>query len=525
MRQVKKDSSRLFISESFLAALVVFTALALRLAHLLFTAKLNPLATDLVLDAAVYDRWAKVIVWGGDPVSTQLMQAPLFPWFVSTIYRVFGPSLTAVRAVQALLGTITVGLILTYTRRLFRSSAAGIIAGTFIALYLPAIFYEGVLAPATLVLFLNSLFVFLMIPESRYPSAPRLLLAGFVLGLSVMAKPVALLLLPFAILHLLLRIRKFEGGYLADRRREWAGYLRTLSFSSVMMVFGIAIAAAPLSIRNARLTGEFIPLTTGGGINFYIGNNPEANGFYSVPFYRGEALGGSPEEQRIRMHDIASDEEGKDLTHSEVSRFWMRKGKDSILEDPIRWMRLLGRKSVYFWNSYERANIESLPFHRRFGGILSLPLFTFGIVAPLALAGIFISRGRWRQLTLLYGGIAAYFAAALLFYVLARYRLPIVVFLIPFAGAGAAGILKMLIKREWVPAVLAIIIFLLITRLVNTPVAKDTVTGESRQLVRLGIVYVGHGDKIKARASFEEALRKNPADRQARESLELLDRH
>ena len=64
-----------YISERFLAFIVTFAALGLRLLHVLFTAKGNPLASDLILDAAGYDKWAKVLVWGGPPVSTRIMQA------------------------------------------------------------------------------------------------------------------------------------------------------------------------------------------------------------------------------------------------------------------------------------------------------------------------------------------------------------------------------------------------------------------------------------------------------------------
>ncbi len=522
MANARKDSSRLFISESFLVSLVIFVAFALRISHVIFTAKLNPLASDLVLDAAIYDRWAKALVWGGNTGPTSLMQAPLYPWFVSAVYRIFGPGLTAVRAVQALLGTLTCGFMMASTRRLFRSSTAGILAGVIFALYLPAIFYEGVLAPPTLILFLNALFIFLMIPESRYPAGPRLLLAGFILGLSVVAKPVALLMLPFAIMHLLLRIRKFEGGRLADRKREWAASLKTLSVNTVILGFGLLIAITPLTIRNARLTGEFIPLTTGGGINFYIGNNPESTGFYSVPFFRGMSLGGTPEEQYRKMHEIASSEAGRPLSHLQVSNFWMTEGIESSLEDKGKWLGLLWKKSIFFWNRYERANIENIDFHKRFGGILALPLLNFGIVAPLGLLGIFSSFGRRKRLMLLYGGVMTYFAAALLFYVLARYRLPVVVFLVPFAGAGAAGILKLLADRQWIRGVLLITAFLLMAKLVNTTVAEDTPYGKSQNLVRLGRIYSRQGDRENAKSSFEEALKLYPQNEHALKGLELL---
>ncbi len=517
-----RDNSRLFISESFLASLVILTALTLRILHAIFTSKLNPLAGDLVLDAAIYDNWAKALVWGSDSGTTHLMQAPLFPWFVSAVYRIFGPAPGAVRALQALLGTFTCAFTIVYTRRLFRSSTTGIVAGFIMALYLPSIFYEGVMAPVTLVLFLNSLFIFLMVPESRYPSDTRLLLAGFVLGLSILAKPVALLLLPFALFHLMLRTRKFEAGFLVDRKREWRFSLASFFRRAVILTLGLVIAVAPLTIRNAKLTGEFIPLTTGGGINFYIGNNPKANGFYSVPFFKGSPLGGSPEEQRQRMHDIASAESGRILSYSEVSDFWMKKGIEYDMDNPGRWAALVWQKFLFFWNRYERASIESLSFHRRFGGILALPLLSFGMIAPLGLLGIFISRNRGKRLWLLYGGVWVYLFAALFFYVLARYRLPLIVFIVPFAGASVAGLLKFVRDRRWGELALLFAAFLLIAKLINTTVAEDTATGKSGQLVRLGNIYARQGDSEKAKTSFKEALGLHPGNLQARKSLETL---
>ncbi|HSG27189.1 MAG TPA: glycosyltransferase family 39 protein, partial [Candidatus Krumholzibacterium sp.] len=366
------------------------------------------------------------LVWGGEPVSTTLMQAPLFPGFISIVYRLSGPSLLAVRAAHALMGTMTCAFTVVVTRRLFRSSTAGIIAGLMMALYLPAIFYEGVLVPATLILFLDSLFVFLMVPEKGPPQGVRLVLSGFVLGLSVIAKPVAVLLVPFALLFIL---RGAPG--------------RAFARNAAVFIVGLLVAMTPLTIRNAKVTGEFIPLTTGGGINFYIGNNPKANGFYSVPFYEGSPIGGTPEVQQRRMTDIAEKESGRPLSGREVSSFWTRKGLDHIRRFPRRSASLLWQKTLFFWNSYERSNVESLAFHRRFGGILPLRLPGFGFVAPLGLLGIFMTWKDRRRLHLIYGGIITYFTAGLVFYVLARYRLPVIVFLIPMAGAAVASMLKL----------------------------------------------------------------------------------
>ena len=158
----KKDSYG-WINEWWPGLVVAVSALLIRLTHVYMTLTRNPLADRLVLDGATYDTWGRAVAFGGGPIPSRLMQAPLYPWFLAAIYRIFGPHLMAVRIVQAFIGTATCLLVYTITKRLFRTRAAAFIAGMATALYLPLVFYEGILVPATLIVFLNLLFVTLII--------------------------------------------------------------------------------------------------------------------------------------------------------------------------------------------------------------------------------------------------------------------------------------------------------------------------------------------------------------------------
>ena len=506
------DGRTRYISEEFLAAMVVFVAIVVRTLHVIFTARLNPLAGDLALDSAIYDRWAKALGWGGEMPATHLMQAPLYPWFVSLVYRLFGPSPTAVRAVQSLLGVCTCGFVITVTRRLLLSSTAGIVAGLIMALYLPAIFYEGILLPATLILFLGSLFVLLMTHERGHAGLLRLTAAGFILGLSVLARPVALLLVPFALAHLAMASRLAPDPPAPPLPRRIA-----------VLLVGLLFAVAPLTIRNARATGGFVPVTTGGGINFYIGNNPAANGFYSVPTFEGRPVGATPEEQRRLMYELAGEKLGREPSAPDVSRFWLGEGLRWIRSDPGGWAAITWRKFLYFFNRYERASVENLSFHKRFGGMLALPLFGYWFVASFGLLGIFLSAALWRRLLLLYGGVLATLAAALAFYVLARYRLPVVAFLIPFAGAAVAALLKMIRDGKWLDLGLMGAALLLLLYFTGMTVARDTPAAQANHLVRLGRIYLQDSDEVKAREALREALALDPANEAARRMLERIE--
>jgi hypothetical protein len=445
------------------------------------------------------------------------MQAPLYPWFLSLIYRLFGPSLTAVRGAQALLGVMTCSFITVITRRYFRSSTAGIAAGLLAALYLPGIFYEGLLLPATLMLFLNALFAFLMIPDTGLAGPARLMAAGFTLGLSVMTRPVALLLLPFALVYIWFRVGRFSGIVPAGGSPNiW----RTSFRLSAALLIGLVFAVTPLTIRNARMTGTFIPLTTGGGISFYQGNNPKANGFYSVPVYRGMSLGGTPEVQQERMWHLAESAENRKLSPGEVSWFWTRETFRYIASEPGASAALTFRKFLYFFNRYERASVENMSFHRSFGGILALPLPGYWIVLSFALLGISLTRKRWDRLILLYGGVLTYLAAAIVFYVLARYRIPVVVFLIPFAGAAISLLLKMIRDRKIFDLAIMAAALILIFYATGLKVARDTSFGKATQMVRLGKIYANSGDIDKARKTWREALEVDPGHPEARRCLQ-----
>jgi len=499
--------------------IVIALAGAIRLLHVFFTQRYNPLAADLQLDAATYDRWARALAFGGDPGPTTLMQAPLYPWFLSIIYRIFGPNPGVVRIIQALLGTATCGLMMFCARRFFASTAAALLAGLLAALYAPLIFYEGVLLPATLIVFLNILFVAIMAAERR-PGTPRLFVSGLVLGIAGAANPPTLLLFPFTVLHL----RFAASGANAAPGREGSAPRATPRFlkSSLVVASGVIVALAPITVRNAVRTGEFIPLSTGAGINFYHGNNPAANGFYKVPTYRGISLGGTPEEQSVNMGKVASRESGRELSQGEISRFWLDAGLDYIRESPRAWCSLLWIKFLLFWNGYERANVENFYFHRRFPGVLALPLPVFGIIAPLGLLGMFLTRNRWRKLWLLYGGAATYLFTALIFYVLARYRLSVVVFLLPFAGAAVMELYALGRGRRAGELALSLAALGLLAFFSNMPIAKDSRSGLAKYYARLGSVYVARGDTANAEESYRKALEIDARDETARKALESI---
>jgi len=517
------------------AIAVASTALVLRIAHIILTEKYDPLASSLVLDAKIYVRWAEAVISHGSAPSTLLMQAPLYPWFLAAVFKLLGAGILKVKIIQALMGTASCTLTAAITARLFRSTPAGLLAGLILALYKPLIFYEGVLVPATLLTFLLSVSLWLMYMDEPFKNrvdsrdarsatghteGRRVIpfISGMILGLAAIAKPTAILIAPFGLLHYY-----HAGKSKAPAYQPSAKLITIAGRKLIPYVLGLVVALTPLTIRNYMISGEFIPLTTGGGINFYIGHNPSANGYYAVPTFNGRSLGATPDEQWVRMHLTASKKMGRKLGPAEVSSFWFKEGIKFIRRHPRRELSLLWGKFLFLLNSYERANVENIYFHARFPGLLQLPLLNFGILAPIAVIGIFLTARHRSKLWPLYGGVVTYSLSSLAFYVLARYRLPIVIFLAPFAGAGVIELIKIIRNRERAAVALSAIALPALFYLSNMKVATDSETSIANNLVRLGKVYIKDGDYEKALESFREALEIDPANKTALEGIDLID--
>ncbi len=72
----------------------------------------------------------------------------------------------------------------------------------------------------------------------------------------------------------------------------------------------------------------------------------------------------------------------------------------------------------------------------------------FGVLLPLAVLGMFLAAGDRERLWPLYAMVGAYAASVVLFFVVARYRLPLVPLLVIFAAFAVARLLSPFEKRN-----------------------------------------------------------------------------
>ena len=442
--------------------LIFAVALTVRLIHI-WQIRPSPFFDVLLGDANGYDRWAQQLA-GGDWIGSQVFyQAPLYPYFLGVIYSVFGRDLLAVRIVQAVIGAASCVLLGMAGARLF-SHRVGLIAGLVLAVWAPAIFFDGLLQKSVLDMFFVCLGLWLIArlvypPRGGHHQEPTPVGSGFTwmnwgaLGLAMGA--LALTRENALIFILVIVIWSAQRPV-----------MRSLSERLVPFGIGLAVILMPVIIRNYAVDGGLYVTTSQFGPNFYIGNNPQADGTYaSIRFGRG-----APEFERIDATEVAEGAVGRSLTASEVSSYWTGRALGYITGQPLDWLRLMGRKTLLLVNRHEMLDTESQASYAEWSWPLELLGWFghFGLLVPLAALGAMVTWPDRQRLWILHALTLSYAASVVLFYVFARYRYPLVPFLILFAVAGVSHLRRGLQSWQVVIIVVAVAVVANITLLSPT---------------------------------------------------------
>ncbi|MCP4590745.1 MAG: tetratricopeptide repeat protein [bacterium] len=536
---------------------IVVVAFGVRLAYLYQVGEM-PFFNHPVGDAAAYWSWAGDVRdgdWIGDE---PFYQAPAYPYFLAVVRSLVGDDLWRVRVVQIGLGALACGL-LAVAGRWFTTSGAGLVAGLFMAVYGPAVFFDGLIQKATLGSLLMAVLLCLLgwvtrlprastepsrdregaeIPETNVPAkeplpdgrgsdAPQLqtnrrtgtrivaaLAIGVTLGLLALTREQALLLAPVVVVWLGMGRR----GERALSHHPWA--------MAVWCVVGLFVVLGPVAYRNYRVSGEVLLTTYQAGPNFYIGNHAGATGRY-VALRRGHE---SPAFERRDATELAEAAVGRELSPREVSRHWWGRAWEYIGEHPFEWIGLLAYKWMLVWNAYEIPDTESFSLYSRLSWLLGVcgGVCHFGVLCPLAAVGIVATARRWRELWLLYALLLTVALGVAVFYVFARYRYPLVPVLALFAGVGVCECRALLLRMSgrgtghgWMVGALGIA--------ATTALATNIRVNPEDQLdgmayANLGVV-LGQEEEYAAAAAFlEMAVERVPDSAEARYNLGLAYR-
>ena len=470
-------------SRGLLAVLVVAAAARVLVG---LDAQDAPFWTTPVVDELEYMRTSERMVLGQDPPHGAYYVTPGYAWFLAALVSA-GMQLPGVKVVQLLLGVANAGLLFVLGRRWF-DARVGTIAGIAWAIAPTVLLHELLILKPTLTVFLSLLALFALGRERSGKIAWTL--GGLALGATAVVRG-EMLLVGLLLVAL---------GVVAARR-AWTPAPASTTAPLLGLLALLAVVAIPTAQNMAR-GGGFVVIAYGGGPNFYIGNNPRADGSY-VPLRPGRSDAAVEEDDAVR---IARENSTLALDAAGVSRFWWGEGLAWWGDEPGAALALTAKKAVLLWSAWEGNDVHSLAIARRWVTLLGNPIVRPWLVFPLALAGLFWLRP-WRRNWVLVAFVSGSWMAVVPFFVFERFRLPLFLGAIVLASAFVVHAIDAWRAGRRVPVATAGAIALALVFLLALPrVARD----ESVLHVNVGSMLLQQGRWQDALEEFDTVLRLSP---------------
>jgi len=361
---------------------------------------------DFRPDLAPRETWYRW--WGGKAV---FQQSPLYPYFVAGLLAVSDQSLNVVLLVQLFIGALHPAVMFWLASRLF-DVRAGLIAAILTAVYGPFIFHQGTLLRDWVPPVLEPGVLLLLIKARRTGRGRDWLLAGMLMGLAVLAKETALLLLPVALIWLMLEYRP------AFRQAVGAG---------AWLFLGALLVLSPLMIRNASVGAPVLSLSNRAAQGLIEGNAPD--GFPFGPAHP-PSLKGILERSDGRLPAVI------------VETLRLYDG------DWVRFLRHQLVKLGSLMDPFEMPNNVGFSYGQEISPVLRFTI-RYGFIFPLGLAGYLLTLRSGRNPVLLNLYALTTVAGLMVAIIWARYRLVLAPVLIIYGAAALVGFSDTLRSREW----------------------------------------------------------------------------
>jgi len=487
------------------AAILVFLA-----ARVLYLSQLfdSPVLELLVLDSDWYYRWAVSLAGGYGHPPGPFWLGPGYPIALAGLFKITGsstPELIVITQVVLSLGTL---ILLVLTVRSLLGRTVALVTAVIASLYAPWVYYDGMILSASWILFLNSLLLYLVIEHtslvSEKPHDGREWLVwgivGLVCGASALARPSILI---FAVL---LVAAVFVWRLLPGR---------VLKMS--VFVAAIILAHLPILVRNWQVDGSLAFSASSGGINFFIGNRAGASGKYDELDFV-QSFDAWREAEGYRRE--AEARTGRLMSITDASSYWAGEATRDIFADPWGWIGLLGKKLWFTFRNEEIANNFSFEGTAGFAPTLHRIPLRWGLVWPLAAAGLLLIWPLGRKLLPWRLHNAAYLLTCIIFFSSSEYRFPLILFAFPLAAYFLVELWKLLERRTWGILALTCSIYVVGLGIANWPSRElPLITRPLMDYRNLGSVANLRGMYPEAVAHYAHALAVDDSDQISRVGL------
>lgn len=189
-----------------------------------------------------------------------------YPMFLAMLFKIFGVNVLIGKIANLFLASISLMLMYLIAKISFKKDLPALISMLLLAILPLHIMYTSVLSTEIIfTAFLLAIAYLIMLSKNKMW---KYIVLGILLGLSSLIKPY-MMVFQFAIFTLeLIEIKDVK---------------RCLTHFLLITVF-MVITISPWTIRNYVVFHKLIPISTNGGYNLYVNNNPYANGSWQDPF-------------------------------------------------------------------------------------------------------------------------------------------------------------------------------------------------------------------------------------------------
>lgn len=396
-------------------------------------------------DMKFYHDWAVRILHGQWTDGHAFYGLPGYPFCLAAIYGLAGVSPLVVGIWQCALEAATVVVIgllgsqfAKNTEEKVPGAAIGLLAGIGWIAFQPAQVYSIILMPTSWVVLAFWGVVLWVANLDAKPTWRTWLGLGSAIGIVSLLVATILMLLPLVLAAVWIHT---APGI------PWSKRLGSAISAAALVLCGVFVGLAPAWAHNYLVAREPVLISAHSGLNFWLGNNPEATGY---PNHIPGALSATQEGLLRDSISVARRETGRELSYAEVSAFWSARAKAWIAGHRGAWLALLARKFAYFWNAFQYDDLSMITALRNCG-VISFGL-RFGLVATLAIPSLLL--GVWQRpgARWLAAAITLHVAALLPVFVTERYRLCAVPGLLLFASFGFWQWWQWLRDRRWFEA-------------------------------------------------------------------------
>lgn len=399
---------------------VIALALLYGAAHLAWYGT-TPLGGFPVLDGREILELAKAIA-GGTLPAEPFYRAPLYPALISLFIGLGVPEdllPDAARLLNLVAHVASATLVFELARRVWGELRAGLLAGALYALYPVALHFAGDPLDISLAttLALGATLAAWMAAERR--SSVTAVAAGALLALAALARPNFLVCLPALLSWFALLAWR-------DRRQ-----LRILAGS----LLGCALVLGTMGLVNKWVGDEFRLLPWQGSHAVWDANGPGVSGLYYQHTIPVPDLipGTNPARAEAEILYCRDRPCGDRIDIDDFQAYWRDRFVDYLKHDPGAWLRLMASKTWYLVNNYEQYNNKTYWFHKDRAPWLRWNPLGWAVLLALGVGALWLPmRPQARSLLVLLAG--AYACGLLLYFVSARFRVPMAGWLCVLAG-------------------------------------------------------------------------------------------